>query len=241
MRSRFIWFAFAATLLMALACIDGSDAQPEKKGPPFGKKGGPFPGNITADQIVERIMSFDKNNDGKITIDELPERMQHLIALGDVNKDGALDKSEIAKLASTLEAFTGLTGGGGPPPGAPPKGAFPKGAFAKGGPKGPLKGAAAEAQRTLDDLNVTGSARDKAERALRAQQDKMRRYEELTRAELIVQMKEALNEEDFKAFKTALERPPGPPGFKGPRLLDVNTRIEQVQKDVEDMRRKLAQ
>src|SRR5262249_5544150 len=150
---------------------DDAGAQPGKKGP-FGKKGD-FPRGVTADQIVERIMSFDKNNDGKITIDELPERMQHLIALGDLDKDGALDKEEIRKLATTLEAVAGLTGnpGGGPPPGG-----FGKGP-PKGGPKGAPKGAAGEVQRTLDELNVTGPARDKADRALRAHQDKMRRFE----------------------------------------------------------------
>ncbi len=57
---------------------------------------------LSVDDIVERIMSFDKNKDGKITKDELPERMQYLIEKGDTNKDGALDKEEIKKLAADL-------------------------------------------------------------------------------------------------------------------------------------------
>jgi hypothetical protein len=234
MRNR-LWFGFAATLLAAFALIDQSDAQPEKKGPPFGKKGAPA---VTAEQIVERIMSFDKNGDGKITVDELPERMQHLIALGDLDKDGALDKSEIAKLATTLEAFTNLTGNGGLPPGAPPKGPGPKGFGPKGGA---FKGAAGEVQRTLDDLNVTGTTRDKADRALRAHQDKMRRLEELARSELILQMKEVLNEEDYRVLKSALDRAPGPPPFKGPPppTPDLNARIDRLQKELEELRGKL--
>src|SRR5262245_3393233 len=59
------------------------------------------PAPISVEDIVERIMAFDKNKDGKVTRDELPERLHHLIARGDTNKDGALDRDEIRKLAST--------------------------------------------------------------------------------------------------------------------------------------------
>src|SRR5205807_7056903 len=78
-----------------------------------GGRGAGFFGNrgLTADQIVERIMSFDKNKDGKVTKDELPERMQDLIAKGDANKDGALDNAEIKKLATDL-ARNGPSGPG---------------------------------------------------------------------------------------------------------------------------------
>ena len=38
MRKRLSWLGFAAALLAALAFIEGSDAQPGKKGPP-GKRG----------------------------------------------------------------------------------------------------------------------------------------------------------------------------------------------------------
>jgi EF hand len=251
MQKKFLWFGFAATLIMALVCMEDSEAQPGKKG----KKGG-FPREpVSADQIVERIMSYDKNNDGKITMDELPERMQHLIALGDLNKDGALDKEEIRKLATTLESFAALTGGGGP------GGGGPGGGGPGGGPKGPpgkggLKGIAADAQRTLDDLNVTGDARDKADRVLKTHQDKVRRFEDVARAELILEMKDVLSEDDYRAFKTALNLPPGkgPPGGKGfdgkgfgkgpfgkgpPPPEDINSRIDQLQKDLDDLRKKL--
>ena len=233
MRNGVLWFGFAATVTLALVWSDDSDAQPGKQGPPFGKKGGP---PLTVEQIVERILSFDKNSDGKITLDELPERMQHLIALGDVNKDGALDRDEIRKLATALESIASLTSGDGPPPGFEPKG--PGG---KGGPKGAFKGPVGEVQRTLDDLNVTGSARDKADRVLRAQQEKLRRFEELMRADLLAQMKELLSDEDYRLLTTAVDRPAGPPGFKGPRPsdLNMNARIDQLQKELDELRRKL--
>ncbi len=152
MRNQMLLLAFVGAF--ALACVAGSDAQPPgKKG--FGKKG-LFSPAITVEQIVERIMAFDKNDDGKITLDELPERMQHLIAMGDVNKDGSLDKEEVRKLATAMEAFTGLTAPG------DAKGFGPKGGFGFGGPKGGPKGPGAAVQRTVDDLNLTGKTRDKA-------------------------------------------------------------------------------
>src|ERR1700722_13582298 len=125
------WLGFAALVIITVACFEGSDAQPPGKKGGFGKGGG---GPVTAAQIVERIMSYDKNNDGKITVDELPERMQHLVAMGDTNKDGALDREEVRKLAETLESFVGLAGGGLPGDGKGGKGGF-KGE--KGGFKGP--------------------------------------------------------------------------------------------------------
>src|SRR5262249_52114855 len=90
------------------------------KGKGFGKGGfGGFGKGLTEEDMIERLMAFDKNKDGKITKDELPERMQGLIARGDTNKDGALDKDEIKKLASTLtrDDFVGDFGGRGRPEG----------------------------------------------------------------------------------------------------------------------------
>ena len=75
---------------------------------------------LSADDIVERIMSFDKNKDGKVTKDELPERMQNLIEKGDTNKDGALDRDEIKKMATDLARDQGFPGFG--PPGFAPRG-----------------------------------------------------------------------------------------------------------------------
>ena len=49
--------------------------------------------------VVTRLMSFDRNHDGRITVDELSERMQGLVARGDRGGDGALDAAEIRTLA----------------------------------------------------------------------------------------------------------------------------------------------
>jgi hypothetical protein len=51
--------------------------------------------------VIDRLMlSFDVNADHRISRDELPERMQGLIARGDRNADAALDLDEIRALVN---------------------------------------------------------------------------------------------------------------------------------------------
>jgi Ca2+-binding EF-hand superfamily protein len=50
--------------------------------------------------MLSRVLSLDKNEDGKLTKDELPEGMHGMIERGDANGDGALDKEELAKIAA---------------------------------------------------------------------------------------------------------------------------------------------
>lgn len=68
--------------------------------------------------VVDRLMSFDRNHDGRITVDELSERMQGLVARGDRGGDGALDAAEIRDLAvvpapGQTRDFSSVFGGGG--------------------------------------------------------------------------------------------------------------------------------
>jgi Ca2+-binding EF-hand superfamily protein len=96
--------------------------------PPPPPPGGPgrSPQGVSVEDLVERVMAFDKNGDGKVTKEELPERMHHLLELGDTNKDGALDKEELKKLAEKLRQEgpprgpRGPGGRGNPPPPPPP-------------------------------------------------------------------------------------------------------------------------
>lgn len=46
--------------------------------------------------IVERMMNFDKNQDGLLSKDEVPERMRMRFDVIDANNDGFLDRNEIA-------------------------------------------------------------------------------------------------------------------------------------------------
>jgi hypothetical protein len=161
-----------------------------------------FPGGrgLSADQIVERILSFDKNGDGKITKEELPERMQDLIARGDINKDGALDKEEIKKLAAELareRSFGGVAGRGGPGVG-----------FFFGAGGGLFPGGV---ERALDDLKLSDRKKEeKAAAIVSAHREKIHKLLEESRADLLKQMKDVLSDEEFQKFKEAVERRPGP-------------------------------
>ncbi len=219
------------------------------KGGPKGARGGR---GITEEAIVDRLLSFDKNNDGKLTKDELPERMQDLIARGDTNKDGALDKEEIRKLAVTLareglpaafgDRFAGGPGGFGPGGfGGKGKGGF-QGGFKGGfGPKGGF--GAGSLERTLTDLNLSDKTKEKAEAIVKAHEENVRRLLELARTDLLVKMKDVLSEQEYKTFKAAAERQSRvPPVFTGTTTgpsAEQNRRIERLLKEVEDLRREL--
>jgi len=58
-------------------------------------------------------MSLDKDGDGKITKDELPERMQRILERADINQDGAIDKDEAEQMAERFRR--GGPGGPGRP------------------------------------------------------------------------------------------------------------------------------
>ena len=59
----------------------------------------PTPRLVSADDVVARLMQFDRNNDFKIEIDELPERMQTLVVRGDRSDDLKLDIAEIRPIS----------------------------------------------------------------------------------------------------------------------------------------------
>jgi hypothetical protein len=205
--------------MAALVLAGAGVAQPpeNKQAPPGGLV---RPAPIPLEDIVERIMSFDKNKDGKVTKEELPERMHHLIALGDTNKDGALDKEEIKKLVKKLASAPGRFGGpgdirvgfrvgAGPGPGpittARGPGGFGVGGAVRFGP-GPRPGAI---EGVVDDLKLSGKKKDQATAAVKAHQENVRKLMDQARAQLLQKMKEILSEEEFKDFKAALDRPRG--------------------------------
>jgi len=87
----------------------GEELRPPRGGG-FGGRGGIGGG------FVDRIMSFGKNGDGKISKSELPERMSRNIDRADSNGDGVLEKSEIEAMA---RRFGGGRGPGGDRGGRP--------------------------------------------------------------------------------------------------------------------------
>jgi hypothetical protein len=56
-------------------------------------------GNAQPADVIERMLAFDADRDGRVTAQELPERMQPLVARGDADHDNALDLTEIRSLA----------------------------------------------------------------------------------------------------------------------------------------------
>ncbi len=74
---------------------DGPDrGAQDGRGGPEGR--GPEGGD--ARRFRDQILRFDENEDGKITNDELPQRMQGILERHDTNKDGVLDKRELEQI-----------------------------------------------------------------------------------------------------------------------------------------------
>ncbi|MFM7866455.1 MAG: hypothetical protein ACKPHU_19785, partial [Planctomycetaceae bacterium] len=67
-------------------------------GGPEGGRGGNNQGGPGA--MLERMLAMDANGDGKLSGDELPERMKPMLERSDANKDGFLDREELQSMAS---------------------------------------------------------------------------------------------------------------------------------------------
>jgi len=78
------------------------------EGGPGGERGGRSAG---AGGMMERIMSQDKNQDGKLSKDEVDERMLPMFDRLDANSDGSIDKSEIEAAAARMGGGRGGRGG----------------------------------------------------------------------------------------------------------------------------------
>jgi len=128
----------AAKALKSLDRNGDGRLSPEDIEGPEGDRGGPGQGNRGRragresgpggpPEILDRIKSFDKNNDGKITQDELPERMQRMMERLDANDDGAIDGAELEAIGQRMQRGQGPggfgpqggPGGRGPGPGGP--------------------------------------------------------------------------------------------------------------------------
>jgi cytochrome c peroxidase len=61
----------------------------------------PAPERPGVDDVIARIVGFDRNADGRIDRDELPERMRDIVARGDRNGSASLDRDEVRVLVSS--------------------------------------------------------------------------------------------------------------------------------------------
>jgi len=108
---------------------DGILTEDEVRPPPpgggrRGGPGGPPPprgGGADAKAMVESVMKFDKDGDGKVSAKELPARMARMLEEGDANKDGSLEKFEVEALSRRQPPRRQGPPAGGPP-GSPPGG-----------------------------------------------------------------------------------------------------------------------
>src|SRR5262245_61929982 len=125
-----------AALVWAAALLTQATAQ--RQGGKGGKGGkGKAKGGADATALVERMMAFDKNKDGKLTKEEVTdERLHRLFDQADANKDGVVTKEELEALAKKLDAEAGEGGGFGGPGKGGPGGFGGRGKGGKGGPGG---------------------------------------------------------------------------------------------------------
>jgi len=97
--------------------LSGEEVRPEFGGRegrgPAGRGEAPGADDASPDELLQTLLAFDKNKDGKLQKDEVPERMQGLFTRGDANKDGILTTAEIRGLATTQVAAAPDRGGRG--------------------------------------------------------------------------------------------------------------------------------
>ena len=120
----------------------GPGGGPGGRGGPSGQPGEGAGGRApSAEETVARYLSLDANKDGKLTKDEVPERMQGFITRADADNDGIVTKEELTKMAEQQASGDGRGGFAGPR-GAGPGNGGPGGAGAPGGggPGGPGRG-----------------------------------------------------------------------------------------------------
>ena len=140
------------------------------------------------DDVVARLMSFDRNNDGKLEKAELAERMYTVMDRGDANGDGCLDRSELAALATAKPAPAAVRGFG--------HGGYMVGADTEVSSRLHLEGA-------LDDLRLDAARK---ERALAIVTTFSQAADAAAQTELLDVMKAILNPEQLTKFTTTLEQ-----------------------------------
>lgn len=83
-----------------------------QRGP--GGPGGPGRGGDPS-EMIDRFMERDANSDGKLTPDEVDQRMAFMLRDADTNGDGAVDRAELETAMQNMRGGPGFFGGGGGP------------------------------------------------------------------------------------------------------------------------------
>ena len=140
------------------------------------------------DDVVARLMSFDRNNNGTIEKAELAERMYTVMARGDANGDGCLDRTELLTLATAKPAAAAVRGFG--------HGSYMIGPDTEVSSRLHLEGA-------LDDLRLEAARKAPA---LAIVTTFSQALDADAQAELLDVMKALINPEQLTTFTRALEQ-----------------------------------
>jgi len=169
--------------------------------------------HASPDRLVARLMSFDRDRDGRIVKEELFERMEGLVAQGDASADGVLDEAEIRAMAERPAPQNAVRG-------------FQPGHYGFGDESG--LSSRLHIEGALDDLKLASPAKEKAAaivtafvsdleqrvmKDLRKDMDGQRfrnrlRPGDAERSELLDQLTDILTDEERDDFRAALERRP---------------------------------
>ena len=85
----------------------------QPRGPGPGQPGGPVGTPANSDQIAQLLMRGDKNNDGKLSSEEIPPQIKDRFGSIDLNKDGLIDQDELVAFAKTQDKSGNARRGGG--------------------------------------------------------------------------------------------------------------------------------
>jgi EF hand len=144
---------------------------------------------LSTDDVVARMLAFDRNDDGRLERAELNDRMHPLLARGDANGDGALDGREIRTLSHT------------PRPVAQPQGFPISSGYAFGDEIG--LSSRSHIEGALDDLRLAGPTR---ERVLAIVTSYVEEVEKAAAADVLAEMDTLLPPGPFLDFKAILSR-----------------------------------
>ena len=188
--------------------VDAFAAQVEAKAP-----------QATPDAMVARLMSFDRNHDGLVARDELPERMQPLLTRIEVfTTGGGLDEKEIRRLAEN-------------PVATPQRFVVQAGHYGFGDDNG--FDTRLHIESAIEDLRLAGATRDKALEIGRQFSDESKAQ---ARAELIATVTPLLTDQQLTQVVAALDLKAS---FKqagevdAARLAMMNALVQQMERQVQ--------
>jgi hypothetical protein len=146
--------------------------------------------------VVARLMTFDRNKDGRVTQSELPERM-HSVLSGDGSGDGALDRNEI--MTAAMRGSTAAVAAGAAT--VPGSRAFGGGGYTFGDQVS--LSTRSHVEGVLDDLRLPAATRARAHTIITPFMD---RLEADASAALMQELEGLMSQRQLGSFKAMLDR-----------------------------------